>query len=113
VPGIKPLGHVALHVVPTLGRREALPPSHVVLWRGDSLNAATTYILIIIIINVVILVLAVVVVLPLLLLSRVNLVRIVTGLCVGRPRNSGSILCREALDFYLPNYVGCVIETNV
>jgi hypothetical protein len=91
----------------------------VVFWCGDSLNAATTYIIIIVVVvvvvvvAVVVVVLAVVVVLPLLLLSRVSLVLIVTGLCVGRPRNRGSILCRDACDFYLPNYVRFVIETNV
>jgi hypothetical protein len=68
VPGIKPLGHVALDVVPWLGGREALPAPHVMSWRGDSLNAATYSIIIIVV------VLFEVVVLPLLLLSRVSFV---------------------------------------
>jgi len=90
------VGHVALHVVARLARREFLPAPHVTSWRGDSLNAATTYIIIIIIIIIVVVVVVfAVVALPLLLLSRFSLVSIVAGLCVGRPRNRGSVLCRD------------------
>ena len=125
MPGIKPLGLVAYHVVPRLGRLEALPPPHVISWRGDSLNAATNYNIIIIIIIIIIVVVVVVVVvaavvvvfavvvLPLLLVSRVSLVCIVTGLCVGRPRNRGSIFAETHEIFCLLNYVRLVIKTNV
>jgi len=44
----------------------------------------------------VVVVVVVVVVVPLLLLSRVSLVCVVTGLRVGRPRNRGSVLRRDA-----------------